>query len=281
MARINNLARVIGALTSRAWAMQEEALHEMLQLAHRKDIDLAALASKSELDAADYWIPYVEGGVAIVPVKGPLFAEASWFDEMCGATSYSRIEAHLTEARTDPNVRAIVLNKDTPGGEVTGCGELAAYIREIAEEKPVVAYVSGAACSAGYWLGSACSSIVVAPTAIVGCLGVCGTVRDIKKAEEAMGIRSWEIVSSQTPNKRPDPATDAGMSQMKAMIDSLAEVFLSDVAANRGVTRAEVDERFGKGGVFVGRDAITAGLADEVGSLAQVIRTLQENRQAA
>ena len=277
MARINNLARVIGALTSRAWAMETAALQEMIQVAQRKDIDFAALASKSDLDAADFWVPYVHGSTAIIPVKGPLFAEASWFDEMCGATSYARIEAHLTEARADLGVKSIVLLGDTPGGEVTGCGELAAYIAEIAAEKRVVFYAAGAACSAGYWLAAASSSIVVSPSSIIGCLGVCGTVRDFRKAEEAVGIKSYEIVSSQTPDKRPDPATTEGMAQMASMIDALADVFLDDVALHRGVTRAKVDSNFGKGGVFVGKAAVAAGLADHVGTLAQVLESLQKN----
>jgi len=281
MARINNLARVVGALTSRAWAMQAEALDELLQLAQRKDVDLVALAAKSDVDVADYWMPYVEGNVAIIPVKGPLFAEASWLDVMCGATSYARIEAHLTEARNDRKVDAIILLGDTPGGEVTGCGELAGYIREIAEEKLVVFYAAGGCCSAGYWLASACSSIVVSPTAIVGCLGVAGTVKDFRKAEEMLGIKSYEIVSTATPDKRPDPATKEGMAQMVGLIDFLAEVFLTDVAINRGVTRAIVDEKFGKGNVFVGKDAVTAGMADELGSLFDVLSVLQKNLEAA
>lgn len=281
MPRISAPARVIGALTGRAWAMQEQALHEMLHLAHRMDIDLSALASKSEMDAADWWMPYVEGNVAIIPVKGPLFAEASWFDEMCGATSYARIEAHLAEAQADRKVDAAVLLFDTPGGEVTGCGELAAYIAEVAEEMPVVAYAAGGMCSAGMWLASACPTIVVAPSAIVGCLGVCGTVRDVRKAEEALGIKSYEIISSQTPDKRPDPATKEGMDQMSRMIDSLADVFLDDVAMYRGVTREVVDSKFGKGDVFVGKQAVTAGLANQVGSLADVVGILQGTARRA
>ena len=274
MARNKNLVHVMGRLTGTPWAIRPEALNEMLFMAQRLPVDIVALASGDDTDPADGPVAYTEGGVAVIPVRGPIFQHASWLDEMCGATSYERIESTLWDAFDDSTVDAIVLNISSPGGEVDGCSELAKLIRKINATKPVIAYASGSICSAAYWLGSACSTIVVSPTSVVGCLGVAGTIRDTRQAEEKMGIKSYEIVSSQTPDKRPDVATDDGRAQIVAMIDAMADVFLNDVAANRGIERSKVDETYGKGGVFVGALAVSAGLADAVGTLGDVIDDL-------
>lgn len=274
MARNRNLVHVMGRLTGTPWAIRPEALNEMLFMAQRLPVELVALASGDDVDPADGPVAYTEGGVAVIPVRGPIFAHASWLDEICGATSYERIEATLWEAAEDRAVDAIVLNIDSPGGEVDRCAETAKLIRQINAVKPVVAYASGSACSAAYWLASACSSIVVSSTSVVGCLGVAGTIRDTRAAEEKLGIKTFEIVSSQTPKKRPDVATEEGRTQIEAMIDAMANVFLDDVAGYRGVERAKVDADFGKGDVFVGAGAVAAGLADAVGTLSEVIEDL-------
>jgi ClpP class serine protease len=82
-------------------------------------------------------------------------------------------------------------------------------------------------------------------------------------------------VSSQSPHKALDASSEEGSSRLQVMVDSLSEVFIAKVAANRGVAPETVMQDFGQGGVFVGQAAVTAGLADRVGSFEGLLAELQ------
>ena len=132
-------------------------------------------------------------------------------------------------------------------------------------------YVDGMAASAAYWIASAMDSITMADTAIAGSIGVVMTMPDPSKTV----VKDLEIVSSQSPNKRPDVSTEAGRGQIQALLDSLADVFIGAVATYRGVTAEAVVSNFGAGGVMVGQGAVDAGLADDVGSFESTLAALR------
>ena len=277
------LIRILGALRNEPWAIRASALDEMIRLAERREVEIEAmrpaplphaLSRQMERETWETPKPYVRDGVMVIPVVGPLFAYASWLNDLCGAMSYDMLAQAFNDGLNNPKVRAILFVHDSPGGQVTGCGEFADMIFRARGTKPIVNYVNGSCCSASYWVAAPGDGIVVAPTAMVGCLGVAGSIRDTSEAEKKIGIRTIEIVSTQTPHKRPDPKTDEGFAQLLRMIDSTAEVFLGDVAKYRGVDRKAVDSRFGKGAVFVGAEAVAAGLADDVGTFEDVLATL-------
>jgi hypothetical protein len=106
------------------------------------------------------------------------------------------------------------------------------------------------------------------------------TYVDTTARDEKAGIRKIEIVSSQSPKKRPDPATEEGRAQVQEMLDDLAAVFIEDVARFRAVSEETVLSDFGRGGVLVGARAVTAGLADGLGSFEGVLAELCERTQA-
>lgn len=287
------LIRIVAALRTQVWAIQAEALEEMILRAERMPVQFNALlpgdperrrnalSKRMERDAWAADKPYIRDGVAVIPVLGPLMAYATWLNEVCGVTSYDVIADAFNKALADASVKAILFAIDTPGGMVTDCAELAEMIRNARGTKPIIAHVSGLCCSAGYWIASACDEIVVASTAVTGCIGVAMSVKDTSAMEKAAGIKTIEIVSTQTPYKRPDVTTDEGRAQVLRMIDATAEVFLDDVALNRGVERKVVNDNFGGGDVFVGRYAVEAGLADACHSFEHVISELSALPQAA
>ena len=147
---------------------------------------------------------------------------------------------------------------------------------------PVVAAVVGDCCSAAYWLASAADRIAVSPTSGVGSLGCCCSIIDRRGQQEKAGIKTWEIISSQTPNKRPDVATDAGRAAIQKIADDTAAVFLAEVAANRGLSLEVVSsEQFGQGAVLIGQRAVDANLADEVSSFDDVVDELTNDEEPA
>lgn len=220
----------------------------------------------------------VRDGVAIVPVSGPLFHYASGFDDVCGCTSYEQIArdiAAVRAARARGSVHSALFVFDTPGGEVAGCAEAADLIAELAAEMPNAGYVSDLCCSAGIWLASAMSKLVGARSSLLGSIGVVAAYR----AKDDSGV--IEIVSSQSPKKRPDVATAEGRAQIQDTVDALAEVFVADVARQRGVSVDKVMSDFGQGDVLVGANAVDAGLIDDIGSFEGVLAELAGRKGAS
>jgi ClpP class serine protease len=116
--------------------------------------------------------------------------------------------------------------------------------------------------------------VVTGETGILGSIGVRMTITDRREADAARGTKTYEIVSSQSPSKVSDPATEDGRSRIQATLDALAGVFIGEVARYRGVTEETVLSQFGQGGVLVGADAVSAGLADRMASYEAVLAGL-------
>jgi ClpP class serine protease len=201
-----------------------------------------------------------------------MFRRANLFTAISGATSYDILRRDLQVALDDPSLTAIVLNFDTPGGEVTGVDELAKAIFAARSQKRIVAYVGGMAASAGYWLASQASEIVIAETAVLGSIGVRAVVYDTSKQDAEKG--RYEFISSRAPGKRTDVTSDEGRARIQRTIDALEDVFIATVAKGRGVTIEDVVARFGGGDVLVGAAALAAGMADRFGIFEAVISEL-------
>ncbi|MFQ5460602.1 MAG: S49 family peptidase [Anaerolineae bacterium] len=200
---------------------------------------------------------------------------------MSGATSYDLLARDFARAIEDPQVRAVVLDIDSPGGEVNGIAELADQVHAARDVKPVVAYVSGMAASGGYWIASAAREIVTAETGELGSIGVAAVYADTSERDQAKGVREIVTVSGQSPDKNRPPTDDRGRELLQRRVDDLAAVFVAKVARNRGVSEETVLSDFGRGAVLVGRAAIEAGLADRLGSLEGVIEELKPQEGGA
>jgi ClpP class serine protease len=208
----------------------------------------------------------VRDGVALIPVYGPIFPKANLMTEFCGATSLESVVQDLVTASEDPNIEGIVLLCDTPGGQATGLHEASTLLRSI--QKPTVAYVEGQCASAGYYFASGARKIVMPNDARVGSIG---TVLGVRRKSPNDPV---EIVSSQSPDKRPDHATDEGRAVLQRYVDDLTQVFIETVAQHRGLTPDHVQTS--RGGMLVGQKAVDFGLADALGSLDSVIAELSK-----
>ncbi len=283
-------ANVVHLLTANRWAMRKENLEQLLAVAEHElaaragDDDAGVNLEQFRSRQALFTAPATEhpkssriglrDGVAIVPIVGPLVRYASFFQDVCGMTSYQLAAMDVRIAVDDPSVRAILLHLDTPGGEVNGCAELAQLIYASRGRKPIVAMVSDGAASAGYWIAAAADSIVVTPAAYVGSIGVWFELVDASGLEEANGVKRFRIVSSQSPNKVPDPANDAGRQVLQREADQFADAFLEAVATFRGRSVQDLIAAGDGGAVFIGRHAVERGLADRVATTDEVLAEL-------
>lgn len=259
--------------STQPWAILPAMLETILSIASR-ETDPEAVAAKLGRPLENTYKAEVRDGVAILPVTGPVMRYANLFSKVSGATSIDVLATDFNEALNNPNVKAIVLEIDSPGGTVAGVNELAEMIYAARGQKPITAYVSGIGASAAYWLASSADEIVIDATASVGSIGVISVQTDDTERKAKAGIKEIQIVSSVSPRKRPDLATEEGRADVQAMVDSIAQVFVSTVARNRGVSMDTVLTDFGQGGLMVGADAVKAGMADRVGSLESIIAGL-------
>lgn len=264
---------------SRPWLIQRESLETILAVAQRAG-DPQALQSRLGRPLDNTRRVTMRDGVAVIPATGPMFRYANMLTEISGATSTQVLATDLQAALDNPYVKAIVLELNTPGGEASGIGELADMIYAARGSKRIVGYVGDLAASAGYWFGSACDELVIAETGMVGSIGVVMSYLDTSERDAKAGVRTLEIVSSQSPDKRLDPKTDEGRAKVQSIVDSLAEVFVGAVARNRGVTVDTVLSDFGRGGLLLGAEAVKAGMADRIGSLEAVITELAGSASA-
>ncbi|SDF72632.1 Peptidase family S49 [Onishia taeanensis] len=255
---------------SRPWLMTAEALDSVMAVADRQG-DVEALEARLGRPLDNTHAVTVRDGVAVIPVTGPMMRYANLFTKISGATSTEVLATDFQTALDDPNIKAIIPLYDTPGGEATGINELGDLIYNARGQKPIIAYVSGMAASAGYWTASAAEEVVVDDTAQLGSVGV---VLSLRTREDRPGEKSYEVVSSNAPNKRPDVETEAGRAQLQTRVDELANVFLDKVARNRGIPRDQINDRFRQGGMATGAIAVELGMADRLGSLESLIAEL-------
>lgn len=254
------------------WAIEPAWLQTIQDIAGRTLSDFEAV-EKTRIDRlARSENAGIRDGVAVLEIIGPIFRHANLMSEISGATTIETLGRDLTAALVDPNVKAILLNVDSPGGMVSGTNEFAAMIKDAS--KPVTAYVGHQAASAAYWIASAADEIVIDPTGQLGSIGVVQKYIDDRKQQSAEGVENIEIVSSQSPNKRPDIHSDEGRSEIQRQVDDVAEVFVSVVAVNRRTTPEKVISEFGGGGMLTGKKAVAAGMADRLGSFEEVLAGL-------
>lgn len=261
----------IDLVAATPWAIEPTALETIRGIALREGEGVEALEARLGRPLQNTRKVSMRGDVAVVPVTGPIFRYANLMTEISGATSIDILARDFTAALDDPAVKSIVLDINSPGGQVTGIADFAAMVR--GASKPVVAYVDGMAASAAYWIASAASEIVMSKSAMAGNVGAVLSL-DTRKNKDTR-----EVVSSQSPNKRPDVTTDAGLAQVQAMVDAHAKVFIEDVAAYRGLTPEGVISDWNGGAVFIGAEAVARGLADRVGTLEAVIAGLAGKQQ--
>lgn len=253
-------------VASQPWAILPDMLETIAAVARRDNENVEAVEARLGRKLQNTRTVATRGNVAIIPVTGPVFRYANLFTDISGATSLEVLAQDFTAALDNPNIASIVLNMDSPGGQATGISEFAHMVR--ASSKPVIAYVDGQAASAAYWIASAADEIVLGKTSEVGSVGAVVSIDPSRRGE------TIEIVSSQSPKKRPDITTDEGRAQIQSRIDSFAQVFIEDVAAYRGTSVDAVLDKFGQGDMRMGKEAIAHGMADRISTLEDVISGL-------
>lgn len=218
------------------------------------------------------------GGVAIVPILGTLMPRASMMDEQSGATSPEAIGRMVDLAAADPSVKTILLDVNSPGGNVQGIAECAAKIRTARATKQVVAVANYTCASAAYWLASQADEIVASPSAELGSIGVLAMHEDVSKAAETAGVKATFITAgkNKAEGNSFEPLADEARATIQASVDAVYADMTASIAKGRGVPLATVrGAKFGEGRTFLAAAAVERGLADRVATFEETLARFQ------
>lgn len=276
---LDDYPRISTLLFDQPWAITPRALDSIIHRVETASIaDLEAISTKigRPLENTSGRVE-VRDGIAVMNITGPIFRHANLFHAISGAATAEFLMRDFQAALENPVVSKIVLDIDSPGGEVAGIADLADAIHEGNKRKPVTAFVDYLGASAAYWIASAAGKIYGSASSFTGSIGVVASFLDRRGAQERQGVKLYEIISSQSPKKHADPGTDEGRSQMQEMVDSLAALFIERVALYRGVTGEKVISDFGKGGVMIARLAQPAGMIDGITTFEALMASLSTN----
>lgn len=203
-------------------------------------------------------------GVAVIQVSGTLVQKLGTLEPYSGMTGYDGLRQNFLTALNDPDVKAIALQIDSPGGEVAGCFDLVDTIFEARGEKPITAILDESAYSAAYAIASAADEIYVPRTGGTGSIGVISMHVDWSKALTDSGVKVTFITygDRKADGHAEIPLSDEAHANFKADITTMGELFVETVARNRGIAASAV--RATQAGTFLGERGVKLGLADAV-----------------
>jgi signal peptide peptidase SppA len=250
------------------WAIHPKSLNKMIEtLPDFKNLAKEVIKFTSEPKERDDFM--LRDGVAVIPVAGPLSKRMSFWSWLFGGMSFSRLTEVFNAALADPDVEAILLDIDSPGGTVNGTEAFGDLVYSARDVKPVVAFGNGMMTSAAYWIGSGAQKVFVEKTTDVGSIGVVMVHLDWSKFDEKMGVKRTVLSSGKYKALGNDsqPLSDLAKETFQQELDYLYTQFVDTVARNRGADSKTVLEDMADGRVFIGQQAVDAGLADGTGSL--------------
>jgi len=249
----------------------------------RFDLDTSSLpkveareVSETERSCAGY---VVRNGIGIIGIHGPLMHRLLASDYPSGGpTTYADIRCAFDTAMDDDTVQQIVMDIDSPGGEVNGAFDLADHIYQCRGKKPITAMVNESCYSAAYLIASAASKIILPRTGGAGSIGVIATHVDQSVWNEKTGLAVTHVFAGarkadMTPHR---PLSSEAMERLQEMVTDTYKLFVDTVARNRGMSKQAVIDT--EAGIYAGKKAVFVGLADEVATVDKTMARLARTR---
>ncbi|WP_353281922.1 S49 family peptidase [Wolbachia endosymbiont (group B) of Horisme vitalbata] len=211
---------------------------------------------------------------AVIAIHGILTKKPGAFDVFLGMTSYEQIEEQITQALADSSIETIILEIDSPGGEVNGIFDLADFIYESRAKKRIVALANDDAYSAAYAIASSAEKIFLTRTSGVGSIGVIASHIDQSGFDEKQGIKYTTIFAGSRKNdlNPHEPINSEGLKSLREEIDRLYEMFVQLIARNRNLSIEAIKST--EAGLYFGEKAVEIGLADGM----TILSSINKNR---
>lgn len=175
------------------------------------------------------------------------------------------------------HVRAVVLRVESPGGGVTPSQEIYRELTRLREKKPVIASLGGVAASGGYYIASACSTIVANPGTITGSIGVIMETVNVQGLLEKLGVKGV-VIKAGTYKDLGSPLRDMSPEERRilgTLLDDVHRQFIAAVATGRHMDEAKI-QPLADGRVYSGEQALRLGLVDQLGNFQDAITLAAE-----
>ena len=271
-------SRYINRVTRQPWAItldKFEVLAELMRerAAGHKPTDEEIVARLGDPTESQRQQPRQDGAIAVIPVHGCVAHRADAFEASSGGTSTEVIGRQLQKALGDDSIKSVLLDFSTPGGSVEGVPELASQIAKATAVKPIVAHINALAASAGYWLASQCSEIVITPSGMAGSLGVFMLLIDESEALKEAGITINAISAGDYKLEGApwEPLSDESRAHYQGQVDAVYRDFLASVAKGRGVSVADVKKQYGQGRMFDAKESLSRGIVDRIATFDETV----------
>ena len=173
-------------------------------------------------------------------------------------------------------VKAVYLEINSPGGEVTASDLLYHMLKKFQEEtkKPIVAHITAMGASGAYYTACGCKRIYALPTSMIGSIGVLLQAMNVEELANKIGIKAVTIKSDKTPMKDVLSPFRQSTEEEKAMLLELVESsyqrFVDIVVENRKLNREDVIKA-ANGSVYTAQKAEKLGLIDGIGYREEII----------
>lgn len=245
-------------------------------------IGAVAITAVAELGAAGDWDEALILGegtqkVVVIHVSGEIHTGEGAFGQSAGSRD---IVGQLRQAEEDPDVAAIVMRLETPGGGVVASDEVYRATRRVGESKPVVASMGDIAASGGYYVAAATQRIIANPATLTASIGVIMILPNLEGTAEKLGIRPVVLTAGEHKDEGSmfrdmNPEERA---HFQRLLDEAHTRFIEAVAEGRGVEPGEI-RPVATGRAYSGLQARDLGLVDDFGDLEDAYRVALELAQ--
>jgi protease IV len=246
----------------------------------------ARTGGKPELLFADRWRPHRKlappphrrGHVALVDVRGAIATGRTRRGPMGRQAGSDTLSAQLRAARDNDRARAVVMRVESPGGSAVASEVIWREVWRLREaDKPVIVSMGDVAASGGYYIACPAEVIVALPATLTGSIGVLGGKLVVDSLLERLGISTGTVQQGAHAlmySARRSFSEDE-RARFAATVDAIYHDFVGKVADGRQRPVADI-EAVARGRVWTGRDALEAGLVDELGGLRDAVRIARE-----
>jgi protease IV len=246
----------------------------------------ARTGGKPELLFADRWRPHRKlappphrrGHVALVDVRGAIATGRTRRGPMGRQAGSDTLSAQLRAARDNDRARAVVMRVESPGGSAVASEVIWREVWRLREaDKPVIVSMGDVAASGGYYIACPAEVIVALPATLTGSIGVLGGKLVVDSLLERLGVGTGTVQQGAHAlmySARRSFSEDE-RARFAATVDAIYHDFVGKVAEGRQRPVADI-EAVARGRVWTGRDALEAGLVDELGGLRDAVRIARE-----
>ena len=273
---------IMDRVISTPWAILRSSLDEIMAVLQSKNNKLvlemaekSKQASGDEIQDSNY---IVKDGIAEITIDGTLSKRMGLIQALSGGTSYANIQNQIKKAEDDSDVGGLFYNISSPGGNVEGMFTTADVIFNA--KKPSLAFAEGLMASAAYIIGSGSDYVVASDRAAeIGSLGVIAVHFDESKKYEKEGIKPTVFSAGQYKKvgNKFEALSEPDKQYMQKTLDYMFTLMTDTISAHRNMdVKQMIDHEIVGGDVFIGEQAINAGLADEILNRQSAVERLKE-----